>query len=160
MSNIVDRLRSMATLDIDCNDATIIVKAIEEAADGIERLRGELAAALKNEVHYAKRIEELLPKIEEERKEVARLRRSMKEMTSGNCRIITDAQIDAAWARRVLIPSADNDDSANTYIPAAKLGIVRCELCKEDRDNMAWGEGGILCSRCNGHGWVMEADDE
>lgn len=54
---------------------------------------------------------------------------------------ITDAQLDAAWAKRVLIPSADNDDSANTYIPIKPLGIERCGGCEEcEGDGWYWKE--------------------
>ena len=34
-----------------------------------------------------------------------------------------------------------------------KLGIHRCDC---DDPSMEWGEGALLCSRCNGHRWVVD----
>jgi hypothetical protein len=64
---------------------------------------------------------------------------------------ITTEQIDAAWAKKVFIPSACLDDSKNTYIPITALGIERCEGCWDCADG-GGPEGG---PRCNGKGWTV-----
>ena len=124
---------------------------------GIKKTLSLQAAGLQTELSAAKRrIEELenaLPRWMYN-KETGVLSVS----TEG--KFITTDQIDKAWANWVENKELRPYSRKGAELALKELGIVRCELCKEDRDNMAWGEGGILCSRCNGHGWVKGADDE
>lgn len=131
MSDIVERLR------------TVVSDLADEAADEIERLRGQLRETANQSV----RSRELdIAQIKGQRQRIAELEKLnsqlIGEIGGDVCgHIITDAQIDAAWAKRVLIPSADNDDSANTYIPIKPLGIERCGGCEEcEGDGWYWKE--------------------
>jgi hypothetical protein len=70
---------------------------------------------------------------------------------------ITTEQIDAAWRKKVFIPSACLDDSENTYIPITALGIVQCEECDgSGKIVLPLGNGEHPHTDCNGHGWVTD----
>ena len=123
-----------------------------EAADEIERLREELLAALKNEAHYAKRIEELKKHCLEQENAV---------FSWALERHITDAQIYAAWA---YVGPAGERTSAEDALE--ELGIVRCEGCRgsgreesypNPNDDMP--QDGP-CPDCDGHRWVIGGEDE
>jgi len=113
----------------------------------IERLRGELGAALKNEVHYAKRIEELEKESEW---------KAMKQLFCADYHIITDDQIDAAWEER-----HDGVVEGIMYIPASEIGITECEnpRCQDGRHIETTHLPSQVCKACNGHGWVMKGDE-
>ena len=36
------------------------------------------------------------------------------------------------------------------------LGIYECETCDGEPPSNEWGEGAIICSRCNGRGWITK----
>ena len=166
MSDIVDLLR----------DGNFYFDVRDMAAGEIERLRGELAAALKNEVHYAKRIEELEDGAPCLRRFIelqdALLERAPEfGIHSGWSsliphivrRIITDDQIDAAWNGLQFIYSLEVREEVERFI-LKPLGIVRCGGCNGSgsavHDDPECGIHEFECPTCNGHGWVKEADDE
>jgi len=141
----------------------VMDEEIRPQLNEIERLRDELGAALKNEVHYAKRIEELekhegyitlegcvemIAEREQRIEELEKHNESLRLLNDGSIILLT-AQIDAAWE----YANSHNDDMAIGAEDAlAELGIVRCEGCVI---------GGLRkdCI-CNGHGRVKGADDE
>ena len=46
------------------------------------------------------------------------------------------------------------------YNGLIRRGIVRCGVCGDEKPSMEWGEGALVCSNCDGHGWVIGGDDE
>lgn len=134
MSDIIDRLQSV----IDYfNHGSWQRKYCIEIRYEIERLR------------------QCIEELEEERNQLRQFQQSLHPTGLRDYMktyyVITDAQIDAAWAQG--------------FDALAELGIVRCEECGGS------GEGGMRydgspvpveenCHDCNGHGWVKEAKDE
>ena len=37
-----------------------------------------------------------------------------------------------------------------------EFGFSRCDVCGGEKPSMEWGEGAIICSKCNGQGWVKK----
>ena len=65
--------------------------------------------------------------------------------------IITDEQIDAAWAYHT-------NECVGCEIIFRKLGIKRCEGCGGKPLGVTdYGETYTSCLICNGHGWVINA---
>ena len=131
------------------------------SSDGTAELKAEIARLEEDKVILNRQIDGLEQRIKELEdasvKEV--LDFGVEQLSRGHDKyhIITTAQIDGAWEM--------TNDSYGPYgehlrVGLGKLGIVRCEKCRPEDYSMEWGEGGILCSSCNGHEWVVEADDE
>ena len=80
---------------------------------------------------------------------------------------ITEEQVDKAWNRNIVSPSAVMNSCGEIYIHAKSLGIVKCYECFGDgistiglHDPLT-GEydkaSAVKCPECNGHGWVHNA---
>ena len=136
----------------DYNDAMCITELRKEIErmqfrhDEYKRLSNEMTANMQ------KRIEEL-------EKIVANYHGSEKLMgwMRGDGHHITDEQIDAAVASAEHILKGCNDEIDCHWLAwdiLNKLNIHRCEGCGGEEPSMEWGEGALLCSKCNGHGWT------
>jgi len=136
-----------------------VIKEDCEHTDEIERLRGELAAALKNEVHYAKRIEEL------ESPYSVVLDRSVPPAPSltifgdaqRDTHIITREQINAAWERWEEEKWVSFGHGMKEALSI--LGIVRCEECDGSGESPQTPTNPPYidkCPTCDGDGWVKK----
>jgi len=108
-----------------------------------ERLRADLAAK-------DKRVEELGKESEW---------KAMKQLLCADYHIITDEQIDAAWARTTETDWSD-------YVPGVidalgDFGIISCEKCGGSGLQLPKEQPGnfrciIECPTCHGHGWILD----
>lgn len=120
-----------------------------EAADHIEDLTRNLGAA-------NKRVEELEKRL------------MIEVVPPDNMHIITDAQIDAAWACVEENRESGNEDlmqigDAEERMLHNCFGIVRCEECGGSGKWGEWADNGktyreFPCPTCNGHRWVVKEE--
>jgi hypothetical protein len=176
MSDIVGRLRASVIYDAVSGSSCerhICEGQMSEAADEIERLRGELAAVL---THYADRnankderidpvgthilvdVEKWAAKdaeIEWLRERIEELDQSLVALDEHQAdkHFITEEQIDRAWK---LNPMAQYAGGC-----MRELGIERCGWCNGGQttilreDNSYTGFKTITCPDCHGKGWVI-----
>jgi len=124
-------------VDLSADKWCHTVCELNRAQVEIERLRGDLDQTCEKKDSIIWTLRQRIAELEKQNDE--RLKIWNKSIT------VDRAQIDAAWGRITL-------DSEWVLAP---LGIVRCGKCKGGV-LQAWDNG---CPDCNGHGWVMEADN-
>jgi len=116
----------------------------------IERLRETLDK-------YKKILEKNIDTIFEKNRRIEELEKAVDYEFPITCEDhhITTAQIDAAVADAAQWPRRFGWSSAMWGL-LGKLGIVRCGVCGGEEMSVEWGEGGLICSLCDGHRWVAK----
>ena len=172
MSDIVNKLRVLAGWDTATNEMTVREHVASKGADEIERLRAEVKELKTMDAHAEKTIERLRERIEElevalpewiYNKETGQIFVTTRgEVDKKTTHIITDSQIDAAWAH-----TSDGSSmlSARAHTVLETLGIVRCDW--QTAEFECRGTEGTatrlppeeyrqipVCLECNGHGWI------